>query len=75
MKLLALDLGFTRILVFGVVVCLVKPSIAPVGDGRSERRMTGVRMAKPPLRIQTDADVFHVVRALTIGPTHREHGF
>lgn len=60
MTTLALDPGYGNSKLYGAAGGVVLPSVVSVGDGKSVRRMAGVRMAKPPLRIQTDAGVFHV---------------
>jgi len=57
---LAFDPGYGNIKLFGRKGGLVMPSCVSVGSNPSLRRMAGLRTAKPPLRIEVQAGLFHV---------------
>jgi hypothetical protein len=56
----AFDPGYGGIKVYGPQGGLNIPSAVSVGDGRTIRRMVGLRSARPPLRIETDAGTFYI---------------
>ena len=57
---LAYDPGYGNIKLFGSEGSTVMPSAVSIGDGPRIRRMAGLRVAKPPLKIETQAGIFHV---------------
>ena len=57
---IALDPGYGNSKLFGASGCVVVPSAVSVGDSRHVARMTGLRTAKRPLHIETEAGAFHV---------------
>ena len=60
MQALAYDPGYGNIKLFGTQGGLVMQSAVSVGDAQRIGRMTGLRRTKPPLRVETNAGVFHV---------------
>jgi hypothetical protein len=60
--ILAYDPGYGNIKLYGAAGGLLLPSAVAAGDGRAIGRMTGLRAARRPLRIETAAGVFHVGR-------------
>ena len=57
---LALDPGYGNTKLFGPEGALCMPSVVSSGDTQVVGRMTGLRRAKPPLRVTLDGAVFHV---------------
>ena len=57
---LAFDPGYGNAKFFGPKGGFVMPSAVSVGGNQPIRRMTGLRVQEPPLRIETDAGSFHV---------------
>ena len=60
MQALAYDPGYGNIKLFGTQGGLIMQSAVSVGTGQHIGRMAGLRRTKPPLRIETEAGVFHV---------------
>ena len=57
---MAFDPGYGGTKVYGPQGSLNIPSAVSVGDGKTTRRMVGLRSALPPLRIEADAGAFYV---------------
>jgi hypothetical protein len=57
---LAFDPGYGNVKVFGPQGPLVMPSSVAVGGGERLQRMVGLRMARPPLKVETNAGAFYV---------------
>ena len=57
---LAYDPGYGNIKFFGSNSGLIIQSAVSVGDSQRVGRMAGLRRSKPPLRVETNAGVFHV---------------
>ena len=57
---LAFDPGYGNIKLFGANGALVMPSAVSVATGARIQRMTGLRVSRPPLRIDTAAGSFYV---------------
>ena len=57
---LAFDPGYGNIKLYGAEGALVMQSAVSVAGAHSVQRMTGLKAAKPPLRIETPAGGFHV---------------
>lgn len=60
MEVLSFDPGFGNIKVFGMQGPLVMQSSVAVGGGEMLQRMAGLRVVRPPLRVETSAGVFYV---------------
>lgn len=60
MTLLAFDPGFGNIKLYGSNGCVVVCSAVSVGGYQVIRRMAGLRVARPPLKIETPSGVFRV---------------
>jgi len=60
MVALSFDPGYGNIKVFGLQGLLVMPSSVAVGGGEKMQRMLGLRMAHPPLMVETSAGAFYV---------------
>jgi hypothetical protein len=65
---LAYDPGYGNIKLFGAQGSLVMQSAVSVGDAHRMGRMVGLRLAHPPLCVETSAGVFHV------GPNAHDYG-
>jgi len=57
---LAFAPGYGNIKLFGSKGKVVMPSAVSIGRSEVIRRMTGLRMSKPPLCVETKAGMFHV---------------
>jgi hypothetical protein len=60
MVALSFDPGYGNVKVFGPHGPLVMQSSVAIGGGERVQRMIGLRMARPPLRVETSAGVFYV---------------
>jgi len=60
MNSLAFDPGFGNIKLYGSSGRVVVPSAVSVGGYQMVRRMAGLRVARPPLKIETTSGVFRV---------------
>jgi hypothetical protein len=58
--IVAFDPGYGNIKLFGDKGQLVMPSAVSVGDKRVVSRMVGLRVSRPPLRVETDSGFFYV---------------
>jgi hypothetical protein len=57
---LAFDPGYGNVKMFGPQGPLVMQSSVAVGGGEMLQRMVGLRVARPPLKVETSAGVFYV---------------
>jgi hypothetical protein len=56
----AFDPGYGNVKVYGPQGPLVMPSFVAIGGGEKIQRMAGLRIARPPLKVETSAGAFYV---------------